>query len=257
MNKNFTLIFLFLTQISLSQSILSYMNFGTEREFKSDKLVLESSSDFTFYNQSGEEKKKEISSYNIDNNLQFELRYDEEGNLKQRLSIQYNEVGKKVESKFENWLAIIGHTSESTSYKYGTNNFLVLLISRDQFNNIIRETTFINDKKGNPTELVIKVKGLLEGKETAVYNYEENQVEVSYFNSSDEFVNKNKSKIYFTNIEPGDIVSEYGDILKSKTYEHEIKYDKYGNWTKKIYYKISNGKKNKKSEIRREIKYRR
>ena len=239
----------------MSQSILSYINFGNENEFKSDMLVSESISYFTFYNRSGEEKKKEICTYNTYNKVQFELRYDNEGNLKQRLSRQYNEIGKITGAKFENWHNILGHFSESTIYKYDTNNFLILLIGRDQFNNTVRETTFINDEKGNPIELTIKLKGQLEGRETAIYNYDENEVEVSYFNSSNEFVSKNKSKIYYTVSEPGDIISEYGDVIKSDKYEMEIKYDKYGNWIKKVYSTISNGKLEKKSETIRKINY--
>lgn len=248
--------FLLLTQLSSAQSILSYINSDTKKEFYSDKLVSKSVTYYTFYNQSGKEYKKEINTFDFNNNVLIELRYDEKGNLKQRLTRSYNELNQKTGTKFENWHPVVGYTVNYTFYEYNDNNFLVSLVEENQYNIKIRETTIINDEKGNPKELIIKLKGKLEGRETAIYDYENNQVEINYFNSSNEFVSKHTSTIFFSKTEPENIVSNYGDILKSTTFENEIKYDKEGNWVKWTSYKISENKKIKKSEIKRVIEYR-
>ena len=56
-------------------------------------------------------------------------------------------------------------------------------------------------------------------------------------------------------INPADIVNEYGDVIKSSTYQMEIKYDKFGNWIKEKYSVIRNGKLTKQSKTTRIIKY--
>lgn len=254
MRKTATLFFLLLSCSFYSQSILSYINYGTESEFYSKQPVTESTINYTFFNQSGVEKKKEITVYNADNKVQNELTYDENGKMIRRRFLQYDEKGNKIISKFENWIPAVGHTSESTHYIYDENNFLTGLIEKDSKNSIIRETTFINDDRGNPIELVINKKGRLEGKETAKYNYEANEVEISYFNSSNQMVSTQKSKISYKN-EPGDIVSEYGDIIKSSSAKADITYDSYGNWTRMVNYRVVDGKMVKKSDFRRQIKY--
>jgi ribosome-binding protein aMBF1 (putative translation factor) len=68
-------------------------------------------------------------------------------------------------------------------------------------------------------------------------------------------VNSQTSTIDSSKINPDDVVNEYGDIIKSATYEMEIKYDKFGNWIKEKYSVIRNGKLTKQSDTTRTIKY--
>ncbi|RDI10329.1 hypothetical protein DEU42_108147 [Flavobacterium sp. AG291] len=254
MHKITILFFLFTSYSFYSQSISSYMNFINKREFYSNKSVAEATIDYTQFNNSGK-KEKEINVYNIYNKIQNQVRYDEKGKLIGRSYRQYDEKGNNIITRFTFWHPAIGYTSQSTEYKYDGNNFLTGIISRDSVNNIIRESLFVNDEQGKPIELIVSVKEKLEGRETAIYNYETNEVEISYFNSLNQFISKSNGKINHMIKEPGDIVSEYGDIIKSKSFEQDITYDKYGNWIKKIHYKIVGGKKIKQSDLRRHIKY--
>jgi hypothetical protein len=96
----------------------------------------------------------------------------------------------------------------------------------------------------------------MQGRETAAYDYEKNDVIIKYYNKENVLVNSVNYKIEYSKSEPGDVVNEYGDIVKSAKYENTIKYDKFGNWIKKVYSVLENGKLVKKSETVRFIKYR-
>ena len=253
----FFLLLFFVNDTVSSQSILTALNFGTKKEFFSDKLVLETTTNTTFYNSNSIEKKKDITIYNQQNKIISELRYDENGTLKQRLTRTFDSTGRKsIARKFENWHPSIGYFYETAYHGYDSSGFLNSIIEKDQNNTIIRQTNIINNEKGYPIELTIYVGNQIYGKEFAEYNYEKNEVIIKYFNKNNELVNSVSSKIEFTKSEPGDIVNEYGDIIKSKNFEMEIKYDKYGNWIKQVYSTITNGKLVKKSEFTRKIKYR-
>mgnify|MGYP007040719267 CR=1 FL=1 len=68
-------------------------------------------------------------------------------------------------------------------------------------------------------------------------------------------INTQSTVIESSKVQPGDITNEYGDIIQSKKYKEDIKYDKFGNWVKKSFFKISQDKFIKSSEETRTIKY--
>ena len=240
-----------------SQSILTALNFGKKKEFNSEKLVLETTTQITFYNTNSIEKKKDVTIYNEKNRITSELRYDESGSLKQRLTRIYDSTGiRSLARKLENWHPLLGHFYETAYHGYDEKGFLNSVIEKDQNGKIIRQTKIINNDNGNPIELMVLVENQIQGKEIAEYNYEQNEVTIKYFNKNDELINSETSKIEFSKSQLGDVVNEYGDVVKSKSFEMEIKYDKFGNWVKKVYSSIVNGKTIKKSESTRVIKYR-
>ena len=247
----------FINYNACSQSILTALNFGKKNEFNSEKLVKETITQTTFYNANNIEKKKDITIYNEKNRVTSELRYDENGNLKQRLTRIYDSTGiRSLARKFENWHPLLGHFYETAYHNYDERGFLNCVIEKDQNGRIIRQTNIINNENGHPIELTVLVENQIYGKETAKYDYEKNEVTIKYFNRNGELLNSETSKIEFSKSEPGDIVNEYGDVIKSKSFEMEIKYDKFGNWIKMVYYAIVNGKAIKKSISTRVIKYR-
>jgi hypothetical protein len=240
-----------------SQSILTALNFGEKNNFYSNKLVSETINNITFYNSKGIEKVKNITQFNMQNKVIVELRYDENDNLKQRLTRMYDSTGtRSIARKFENWHPLLGHTVEITSHEYDLNGFLSKVIDKNQNGNIIRQTNIINNEKGYPIELSDLVGNEIQGKETAEYDYDKNEVTIKYYNKLGELVTSQNTKIESSKGKPGDILNEYGDIILSAEYKMEIKYDKFGNWVKKIYSKISKGKITKSSEEIRTIKYR-
>lgn len=255
--RRILLIILFFVNLNLfSQSILTALNFGKNEEFHSNKLVAETVTQTTFYNSTNIEKKKYVTTFNQQNKITSELRYDEEGNLKQRLTRMYDSTGtRSLARRLENWHPLLGHFYETAYHEYDSRGFLIRIIDKDQNNKIICETNINNNDYGNPTELTVIVGNQTQGKEIAEYNYEKNEVIIKYFNKEGELINSDVSKIEFTKGKPGDILNEYGDVIKSSDFEMKIKYDKNGNWIKKIYSVIKNGKLIKKSESIRKIKY--
>lgn len=239
-----------------SQSILTALNFGKTDNFYSKKLVAETITKITFYNSKGIEKVKHITQFNNQNKVTVELRYDENDDLKQRLTRIYDNTGtRSIARKFENWHQLLGHTVEYTTYEYDLNGFLTKVIDKNQNGTIIRETNIINNEKGYPIELNDLVKDEILAKETAEYDYDKNEVTIKYFNKLGELVNSQNTKIESSKGQPGDVINEYGDIIKSAKHKVEIKYDKFGNWVKKSFYNLSDGEFIKSSEQTRTIKY--
>lgn len=240
-----------------SQSTLTSLNFGKNNDFHSEKLVSETVTNRTFYNRSGTvEHTKEITSYNAQNNVIAELRYDENKNLKQRLTRIYDSTGTCCLARiFENWHRYLGHSIETAIYTYDSKGFLINASDKNQKGQVYRHTNFINNDKGNPIEIINFSGEDVIGKETNEYDYDKNEVIIKYFNKNEELVSSQTSIIDSSKINPDDIVNEYGDIIKSATYEMDIKYDKFGNWIKEKYSVIRNGKLTKQSEITRIIKY--
>lgn len=247
-----------LSNISIySQSTLTSLNFGKNNDFHSTKLVSQTTTYTTFYNSNNTIKKtEEITSYNSKNNTITELRYDDEKNLKQRLTRVYDSTGTIcIMRKLENWHPILGHTSETASYNYDAKGYLINANDRDQNGKIFRKTDFTNNDKGDPIEIINFTGNEIIGSEKNEYNYDKNEVITNYFNRNNKLTSSQTSVIDYSKSNSGDVVNEYGDIIKSAKYEMEIKYDKFGNWIKKKYSTITNGKITKKSETSRGIKY--
>lgn len=257
MKKLIFIIVLFLNINIYSQSTLTSLSFGKDNDFHSTKLVSETTTNTTFYNSNNTiEQAKEITSYNSKNSPITEHRYDGNNDLKQRLTNVYDSTGIRcIGRKLENWHQYLGHTIEIASYNYNSKGFLVNVTDKDQNGKVFRTTDFSNNEKGDPIELVNYIGNEIIGKEINKYNYEKNEVIIKYFNKYDKLTSSQTSAIDSTKSNPEDTLSEYGDILKSPKYEMEIKYDKFGNWVKKKYSPIKNGKFTKQSETTRVIKY--
>lgn len=255
--KHFFLTIVLLVNYGIyAQSIQTALHFNKNQEFNSDKLVAETTTYITFYDSKSIEKKKYVTAFNNHNRVTAELRYDENGKLTQRLTRTYDSTGvRSLARKFENWHPLMGHFFEIAYHEYDFNGALNRIIEKDQNNNIIRETNIVNNEKGNPTELILLVEGQIQGKETAEYDYEKNKVNIKYFNKNEELIHSENADIDFEKHQPGDIVNEHGDVIKSANYQMEIKYDKYGNWIRKVRSTIIDGKLVKKSESTRIIKY--
>lgn len=248
---------IFFTINIYSQSTLSALNFRINDNFHSTKLVSQTTTNTTFYNSNNTiEHTKEITSYNSQNSEITELRYDNENNLKQRLIRMYDSTGIRcIGRKFENWHKYVGHTIEIASYNFDSKGYLINITDKDQNGNIFKKTDITNNEKGDPVEVMGYIKDKIVGIEKSKYDYEKNEVTIEYYNNNNELITTQTNIIDRYKINPENVINEYGDIIKSPTYEMEIKYDKFGNWIKKKYSEIKNGKLIKKSETSRTIKY--
>ena len=167
MKQLFFIITILSTINNYSQSTLTSLSFGKEKEFHSQKLVSETITNTTFYNSNNTiEQTKEITSYNSKNNQVTELRYDNDNNLKQRLTRIYDSTGIMcIARKFENWHRHLGHTTEIAFYNYDSKHYLINITDKDKNGKIFRKTDIINNEKGDPIELIGYVGDQILGKE--------------------------------------------------------------------------------------------
>ena len=233
------------------------MNLSKSRSksLQSSKLFKETTVFYTIYYPENVPKSKFVTHFNTNGKPVLLLRYDEKDILKQRSTITYDStqthvIGKKVENSDPD----IGFNTIFESNQYDSNGLLTNIIQNDEKGKMIQETRITYNEKGDPT-LVKNYVGNVFKKETAEYNYELNEVTIKQYNWAGELRNTKKFPIIFDKPQPGDIVNQYGDIIKSSTSENEIKYDEFGNWIKKVYSRIVDGKLLKGSEDVRTIIY--
>lgn len=257
-NKNFILIaFIMLFEISFSQNIYSALQHDKGFDLRENSKVIQVTTDIIFYNKSGQEIKKNITTLNSKNKILSELRYDNENNLTDRLTWVYDSTNtKSIANKFERWHKLIGYTCELTSYEYDSKGFLTTVITKNQFKKLLRETTLINNEKGLPIELTLKTDSNIDfGIEIAEYEFEKNIVFTKVLDKNGKTISKSQYKIDNSIISGSEIVNEQGHIIKSENYVFEYKYDKNNNWVKQKRYKIEFGKKILNAEFKRKIKY--
>ena len=255
-----TLILLFILFCfeTYSQSIFSALRHDNSIDLRTDSKVKEITKKTVFYNKSGTETKKDIITVNHLNKITSELRYDENGKLETRLTRIFDSTGiRSLKRKIERWHPVIGYSSETATYEYDENGHMIKITDRNQNNQIIRETFLKNNENGHPIELKLNTGNSKSyGTEIAEYDYPNNLAITKVLDDNGKIISESKHKIDFS-IKDLDI-SEYdenGNLIKSKNYEYEYKYDKNLNWKKKTIYKIENGKRNKYQVLTRKIKY--
>lgn len=186
-----------------------------------------------------------------------EKRYDSQGNTDAQFYFEYDASGKKpVKRVFRKNIPAIGLQTETMSYTYDVNGYLTDMTERNSQNKIYHRITILNDENGLPIELTsYDGNGNIYGMEKAWYDVDNNTVTIAAFNNRNEKTYEGKEFIDDSK-KTDRLYNEFGDVIKSGDYEFEYKYDKKNNWTRKVQYKISNGKREKVAEFIRKIKYR-
>jgi len=248
------LIILMLTLFSVyavsQTSILSVLSLNEEREYKTKipKKIVETN---IFYNSDGKQIDKNTKTFDDNGMLMVEERRDEMGNLNAKLTYVIDTInGHKLSRTLERWHSWGGYSKETAYFSYDENNFLVKWTDVDA-NGKIRFVSFILcNTNGDPIEIsLIDGNGNSYGKETAIYDYNRNEVVTKVFSDKNIELSKNTSTIKFTKAylfkKDGCIYNEQGDIIKSidvtgKTgYSYEYTYDIYGNCIEKKIYKVT------------------
>ncbi len=243
---------------SFSQSIFSALRHDDAIDLRTDSRVKEITKTTVFYNKSGTETKKDIIVVNHLNKITSELRYNKNGKLETRLSRTFDSSGiRSLQRKIERWHPVMGYSSETATYEYDENGFMIKITDRNQNNRVIRETYLKNNEKGHPTELKLSTGNSKSyGIEVAEYDYENNKVITKVLDDYGKVLSESKLKIDLTikDLQNSEY-NENGNLIKSKNYEYEYKYDNNRNWKKKTIYKIENGKRKKYQVLTRKIKY--
>lgn len=264
----FILLFTLFSRIANSQNIYSALQLNQEREYKTKKpkKIVETN---TFYNTNSTQVDKSIKTFDDAGMLFMEERYDEDGNIKARLTYTNDTINRlKMSNIFESWNQF-GFSKETAFYYYDTNHILIGIIDQDAKGNNIRQTEFISNDKGYPIQLALfDGNGNLFGKEIATYLYEINKVVTSVVSNQDKILSSDTIKISFKTASqfPNDkeIYNANGDLVNwtSKSFkgeetifEAEYTYDTFGNCIENRIYKVKiKGNGNKKREIDRIFK---
>ncbi|WP_143954030.1 hypothetical protein [Robertkochia solimangrovi] len=256
-----TAIIILLTFVSLesfSQSIFSALRHDDAIDLRSESKVKEITKTTTFFNKSGTEIKKDIIVVNHQNKITSELRYDESGKLETRLTRSFDSTGtRSLQRKIERWHPVIGYSSETATYEYDKNGFMIKVTDRNQNNQIIRETFLKNNENGHPIELKLNTGNSNSyGTEIAEYDYPNNMVITKVLDDNGKIISQSKHKIDFSirDLDNAEY-DENGNLIKSANYDYEYKYDNKLNWTKKTIYKTENGNRKKYQVLTRKIKY--
>lgn len=246
--------------LSTAQNLGTALHLNAKEDVREEFPVASITTEMTFYNQSGTiERKKEISTLNLQQRVVFELRYDENGTLTERYTCLYDSTGfKKLGRKLERWHRFLGYTFDISKNEYDTNGFLISTTDKNQNNQISMVTEYLNDERGNPIEInVLDGNGNSFGVTKITYDYSNNLVMSKVYDHNGNLQSENTSKINYEDALDSKIIkNEYGDVIKSDEFEYTYRYDKKGNWVFKTNYKYRNGNKIKQSEFSRKITYR-
>ena len=147
----------------------------------------------------------------------------------------------------------LGLESVKIKYFYDHNNYLTRKEKYDNKKQLIEVVHLDNDDYGNPIKLVLNNGEY--GYELARYNYSENKLISSVYNSAGKLLSENSSKINFKLKDSNYQYDEYGNSIFDGKYFFVYKYDKLNNWVKKTRYLLLNNSKVKNAEFIRKIYY--
>lgn len=255
-------IFFFLTSISRfanSQNIYTALQLNQDEEYKTrkPKKIIETN---IFYNKSSIQTDKNIKTFDEAGMLLVEERYDESGNLKERLTYINDTTNKlKLARIFERWNQFV-ISKETAFYNYDTNHFLIRMTDKDANGNTLFISNIVCNYKGHPTQLsLFDGNGNSFGKEIAEYLYEANKAVTSVVSNDGKILSSDTIKISFktASLFPTDkeIYNANGDLLswtsknfkgEETIYEAEYTYDNFGNCIESRIYKVTikrNGRK--------------
>lgn len=242
---------------TFGQSITSALSHDDTYDIRPGSHAVEITTESTFYNRSGKEKHKDITVLNDRDMLVSENRFDENGNIRALLYFEYDAGGtQRLKRSFKQKINLVGVSSETATYTYDANGYMVAITDRNSSNMIFRQTFITNNEAGLPIALTTTDgNGNPYGTETAVYDIPNNTVAISYYNANDEKVNEVQHTINYAVQDEGDVYNEFGDPVRAGDFEFEYRYDSHNNWIKQVRYKIFGSRKEKNAEFSRKIKY--
>ena len=245
----------------LGQNIYTALHINRPEDVRRNKEIREILEKNTFRNSSGREVKKNKKTINNNYLVQTEERFDNQDKLTDRLTRQFDSLGQKITSRqFVHWNKVLGYSLEIASYEYDSNGHLVKMTDKDSKGRTIQQAILSNNEKGHPLKLELyDGNGNFYGTEVATYNYASNQALIEVLDKNGKTLSADSTTIDFTKSKDfprqGDVFNEHGDLMSSKNYEYERKYDEFGNWTAETIYKVINGNRKKERVYKRKIKY--
>lgn len=238
----------------VGQNIYSALHHDEKLKFNGDRNIKKIIKQVTFLNKSGKEIEKSTIIFNDSSRVVQEDRFNERYKRQTRFIINYDSTQTHSIKRKVQLRQPYVRKSTTTFYKYDENNFLIKIIDK-KYNKVFRITNIINNKNGHPIELEVIENSILYGKEKAEYDYENNIMKRTVYSPSGEILSSTSGRIDFSISDKRDLRNEYGDLIQSKLFKFEYKYDKYGNWKRKKRYMLKNGKWTENALFKRTITY--
>lgn len=258
--KSFQFIFLlFLTQLTFSQSIGSYLsNLHMYDKYEGIEEIVEET---TFYNSDGPETNVEHKTFNNSMDLISLQRFNEANKLIWLNLYKYDSLGRRTRLDNKKWINILGYQTSYTTYEYDEQNNFVE-VSYNSANQPLSIFAYYFDDKQNLIRLEnYDQTGSLFGYETAAYDIEANKMRVNVYDNQNNLKSSNERPIRHEGEYRQDSKNKYnehGDIIywdrgwnkdDNVCYTVEYKYDDNGYWISQkrySYEKTDEGKLKKK-----------
>mgnify|MGYP000459916449 CR=1 FL=1 len=257
MKKNIVLIFILFYNFQLlsAQNIYSALHHDDRLDIRKIKSVKKIVKHRTFFNKNDSEIETSIIILNDSSRVIKEDRFNEKYKRKTRFTITYDSTQThSIISRVQMTQPYI-RNSTTTYFEYDENNFLTRIIDK-KYNKLYRTTSIRNNKKGHPIEVKVVENSIPYGKETAEYDYKNNLMLTVVYDQLGTIKSKSSGKIDFSISDNNDSRNKFGDLLQSKLFKFEYKYDKFGNWKRKKRYMLKNKKWVKNAIFKRTITYR-
>lgn len=244
-------------QTILSQNIYSALNHNEsgKPDIRKDTEVKKIIQETSFFNRNGIEVEKTEFILNDSNRIVVENRFNEYYNRKTRLVFKYDSTQVNCLSRRMDINQPYISNSNTAYYNYDSIGFLTKIIEQNN-TEVFRITNIENNERGNPIKLEVYEYSIFIGKETAEYDYENNMMKTTVYNSADEILSVTTEKINYSINDTAEIRNNYGDLIQTNLFKFEYKYDKFGNWKKQIRYMLKNNIWEKNAVFIRTITYR-
>ncbi len=241
----------------LTQNIYSALQHDRGVDLRTEPKVEELIVKTTFINKESTYTKKDVILVNSKHKIISETRFDKNGELESRLTKTFDSSDlRSLTRKLERWHPVLGYSFKTAYYTYDENGHLTKVQDKDQDDILYQETTITNNENGDPIELVVRTSNSDQyGKEVAIYDYPNNRVITKVLGNNGAVISESSITIDFSVQMNDNTYNEFGDLIKSSKHEYEYKYDKHNNWTKKVIFKMVDGKRTRYQSITRKIKY--
>lgn len=255
MKKQILIAIIFLSQLTFSQSIGSYLLNKNKYDKKANiTKIMEKTS---FHNSEGVKKETEYKNFNSSMQLTSLKRFNDKNKLIWLNIYKYDSLKRKIRVDNKRWINIIGYQTKHSEYRYDSiGNFVQIdFNSKKQALNI---SQFFLDNDKNLIRLENYTgNGDLIGFETATYDFENNKMNVKQYNNKSKLINSNDRTIKYSGDYKQKFPNKYneqGDLIywernwndkDNVCYTIDYKYDNNGNWVYKKRYSHIKTKKGK------------
>lgn len=237
-----------------AQNIFTYLNYNEPFDVRSNFPIKEIVQVTTFFSSKGDnEIVKSSYTLNNKNRMLTEWRVNETTgqsfNFENTYLYDTLLIAKKSEVKHRSFPKEI-----RISHYILENSGNIAVIKTNLKGDTLERINFILNEQKLP--VLLKVNDGEMGYETAEYDYFKNTVVTKVYDKNGNLKGGNQGIINRHEKSEDRTYDSFGNLIKNKNQVFELKYDKYGNWIKKIRFELKGNDKIERAVITRKITYR-